>query len=368
MGLPKVTFEIKSDGLGRTIGGIKKVAGIVLTGNTVSGKIVLGNSYRVFTMKDVENLGIEKEGTNAFAHKQLSDFYAQAGIGTELWFMLVSDSTTQKLMVNPTQPYAAKLVADAKGRIRILGIARKFTTGQNVVGGLAKDSHDAVPVAESLAEYCYDKYMPIRILIGGNNFTGNVSSLIDYSKTNYSHVAMIISNNDGSKNAGIGSALGRSASLPSQRSIAYIKDNAIEMFDGYLTSGERAEEYSQSQEEIHGKRYIFFRTFAARPGYYYSDDITLTSSSNDFSSLGRGLVMDEAVLIAYDTLINELSSEVLLDEDGKIHPAIIKNWQANVERQLNALMGCFWRSNYSRLHRYRIRRKDRKRIFVRQRQ
>ena len=48
--------------------------------------------------------------------------------------------------------------------------------------------------------------------------------------------------------------------------------------------------------------------------------------------------MDEAVLIAYDTLIEELSDEVPLTETGTIHPALIKSWQNNIEENITSLM------------------------------
>ncbi len=338
MGLPKVTFKIQSDGLGRIGDGVKKVAGIVLTGNTVAGKVELGKSYQVFSMKDVEELGIEKDNENAFAHKQLSDFYEKSGNGTELWLMLVSDATTQEQMTDVNEPYATKLIADAKGVIRILGAAKKAVDEAVIEHALDIDSGLSVVSAESLAQDCEEKYMPIRVVVGGNNFSGDVTALLNYRETHFPHVAMTISNNDGSKTADVGSALGRLANIPTQRSIARVKDGAIELFKGYFTDGSKAEDFINSRENIHAKGYLFYTTHASRPGYYFSDDLTLTVPTNDFSSLARGLVMDEAMIISYNTLVEELSSEVQINTSGEIHPAIIKNWQANVERQINALM------------------------------
>ncbi len=337
-GLPKVTFKIQSDGLGRIGDGVKKVAGIVLTGNTVVGKVELGKSYQVFSMKDVEKLGIEKDNENAFAHKQLSDFYDKSGNGTELWLMLVSDATSQEQMADLNEPYASKLIADAKGKIRILGVVKKAVEGATIEHGLDADSGLSVVVAEILAQDCEEKYMPIRVIVAGNNFSGDATALLNYRETHFPHVAMTISNNDGSRTADVGSALGRLADIPTQRSIARVKDGAIELFKGYFTDGSKAEDFINNRENIHAKGYLFYTTHASRPGYYFNDDLTLTVPTNDFSLLSRGLVMDEAMIITYDTLIEELSSEVSINSAGEIHPAIVKNWQANVEKQINALM------------------------------
>ncbi|MAG88811.1 MAG: hypothetical protein CMB97_15885, partial [Flavobacteriaceae bacterium] len=72
--------------------------------------------------------------------------------------------------------------------------------------------------------------------------------------------------------------------------------------------------------------------------YYFTDDKTLCKSDSDFSSLARGLVMDEAVLVANNSLTEELSDEIPVDGNGNIHPAIIKSWQSNVENDLINLM------------------------------
>ncbi len=48
--------------------------------------------------------------------------------------------------------------------------------------------------------------------------------------------------------------------------------------------------------------------------------------------------MDEAVLIAYDTLVDELSDEIPVTDAGKIHPVTIKSWQNSIERQIDGLM------------------------------
>ena len=44
--------------------------------------------------------------------------------------------------------------------------------------------------------------------------------------------------------------------------------------------------------------------------------------------------MDEAVLTAYDVLVEELSDEIPVDATGKIHPAIIKSWQGAIETRI----------------------------------
>jgi len=88
MGLPKITFNILNGGLNYSTGVVQKIPAIILTGVTVAGKVTIGQSYQVFSLKDAETLGIT-EVENPFAYKHIKAFYDVAGSGVELWLMLV---------------------------------------------------------------------------------------------------------------------------------------------------------------------------------------------------------------------------------------------------------------------------------------
>lgn len=340
MNLPNVKFNISKNGLGLLVANIQKIPGMVLTGATVAGasNVTVGQSYQIFSLDEAVNMGIAETGTNDFAYKQIADFYTKAGKGAELWFMLATASTTMEDMADLTKSYAKKLLADASGKIRILGFAKKSGTTETITNGLDADVHLAVAKAQALCQDYANRYFPVRAVISGNKFSGTVADLKDYSTTEFNKVSILLANNDGSKEASIGMLLGRLASIPTQRKISRVKDGAIEAFTGYFTNGETVESLDTAWDAISNKNYIFLRSFANRSGYYFTGDQTLTLPTDDFNSLARGLVMDEAVLLAYDTLIEELSEEVPITEAGTIHPAIIKGWQNKVERQIENLM------------------------------
>lgn len=338
MGLPTITFNIATDGLDRLADAVQKIPALVITGATVVDKVTLGESNQVFSLKDAEALGIEETGVNAFAHKHIKAFYKEAGSGTPLWFMLVSDATTLEEMGDVNENYAKKLILDAAGKVRALGLVRKSTGSETITEGLDADAKLAVIKLQALAEYFELKYMPFRFLISGNSFNGTQADLFDYQTANYHKGHMFIANTDGSSEASIGLELGRYAKIPTQRSGARVKDGPIEPITAYFTNGEPVESLIDAWDAIHDKGYTFLRTFPGRSGYYLTDDRTLCPIENDFGALARGFVMDEALLISYDVLIDELSNEVPLTDAGQIHPAIVKSWQAKVEKQLIGLM------------------------------
>lgn len=335
--LPNIKFNIAKNGLGRLQADIQKIPGLIITGETVANKVTIGKSYQVFSMQEVEDLGIT-ETTNAFAYKHLKAFYDVTGEGAELWLMLMSDATTMSVATDKAQSIATKLIQDAAGRIRVLGVVKKSTGGETITNGLDADVDMAATKAQELALDFEKRYFPFRVILSGNTFSGKAIDLKDYTQTALNKVSVLLCNNDGEKEASIGIALGRVASIPVQRNIGRVKDGAVESTKAYFTSGESVESLFTSWEAIHNKGFIILRNYVGRSGFYFSDDPTLTNNADDFKSLANGFVMDKAVIIAYNVLSGELLDEVPVTPAGLIHPAIIKNWQTNVESQIDGLM------------------------------
>ena len=338
--IPNISFNISSNGLGLPQAEIQKIPGFVLTGATVAGanKVTVGNSYQIFSLEEAVNLGITEGGTNDFAYKQIKQFYDEAKKGAELWFMLVASTITMEDQADITKDYARKLLSDAKGKIRVLGLLKKSGAAETITEGVDADVHLAVVNAQALAQDFADRFYPVRVLISGNKFSGIVADLKDYATTNFNKVSILLANTDGSKEAAIGLALGRLASTPTQRKLSRVKDGAVEPFAAYFTNGATVSTLDTAWDAIDNKNYIFMRSFANLSGFYFTGDKTLTMPTDDFSSLARGLVMDEGVLIAYTTLVQELSDEVPVTEAGTIHPAITKGWQNAIEAQIKSNM------------------------------
>lgn len=333
MALPKITFNIATDGLGRLSEAIQKIPGLVLTGVTVADKVTIGQSYQIFSLKAAEDLGIASVGDNAFAHKHIAAFFNTAGQGAPLWFMLVSDATTMTDMADKNNPYAKKLIEDA-GNIRVLGLLKKATGAETITAGLDEDVATAVVKAQELADHFAAKYFPFRVILSGNRFSGVQQDLTDFKTAAHRNVNVLIANDDAASEASIGLNLGRQVAIPSQRRQSRVKDGAIIPLQAYFTNGAKVETLQDSWDAIDEKRYTFFRNFSNRSGYFFTGDKTLVSSADDFSTLAPGFVMDEAVLTAYDVLVEELSDEIPVDVDGKIHPAVIKSWQGSIETRI----------------------------------
>ncbi len=337
MALPKVIFNIAKEGLGGLADVGDKVAGLICTGETITGKVELGKSYQIFSLKEAEDLGIS-ETENTFAYKHVKSFYDLAGNGAVLWIMLVSKTTTMTKMLEKTGNFAPQLISNAKGEIRVLGVVKEPKNNETLANGLDKDVQTAVVQGQKLAEHFEQKYMPFRVVVSGNAWNGKVADLKDYTETDLNKVSCLLGGETEEKYGAIGLLLGRATAIPVQRKIHRVKDGNVLPLVAYFTDGTTIDSKADQWDAIDDKGYIFFRTFAGRSGYYFSGDKTLTRSTDDFKTLSNGFVMDKALLISYDVLVAELSDEVLLSEDGSIHPAIIKSWQTKLEGNLEKLM------------------------------
>lgn len=336
MSLPNIKFNISKNGLGLLQGAVEKTPGLLLHGFEVAGndKVKLSKSYLIFSLKEAENLGILPIGDNSFAHRHIKDFYDEAGTGAKLWLKLFGQKMSSAIEFD-----ARDLLQDAKGEIRVLGVACTPGISEgSIIDSLDADVHLAVVEAQKLGEEFSNRYNNLRCILSGNANYIDVSELRDYTTFNFNKVAMMLGSVEGQFGYGaVGLALGRMAKIPSQRKISRVKDGPATYSQCYL-GAEKAEVLENAWDEIDSKGYIFLRSFPNRSGYYFSSDKTLTQVDDDFNSLARGLVMDEAVLIAYDTLIEELSDEIPVTTTGTIQPAIVKSWQNNIERQINGLM------------------------------
>ncbi|QIL40587.1 hypothetical protein G7074_15725 [Pedobacter sp. HDW13] len=340
MNLPSVKFNIQNGGLLQQPATSDKVIGLIATGEAVTGTpgLTLDTSYQLFSLSDAENIGIVAGGANDFIYKQLEQFYTEAGQGAELWLMLVAADIAYTEMLDVTKTYAKKLLADAAGAIRVLGALKKSAGTEVAVDGLDGDVHTAVVKAQALATYYAEKYMPVRVIISGNNYSGTIADLKDYTTASFNKVACLLANTDATKVASVGLALGRLAKTPVQRNLGRVADGAVESLTAYFTNGEKVESQQDAWDAIYNKGYIFLRSFVSKSGYYFSDDLTLTSETDDFNSLARGLVLDKAIILAYASLVNNLLDEVEVAASGTIHPAVVKSWQSQVENALTTMV------------------------------
>ncbi len=241
--------------------------------------------------------------------------------------------------MDKTGVYAPALLDAAKGKIRKLGIAKEAASTSSGNDAISVDVTKALVKGQVLADEYAAKFKPFRFLVDGREFNGTVSGLPDMRASAFNRGGVLLaSTTASSKNSEIGFAIGYMAKLPVQRKISRVKNGPLPITAAYFTHGKTTESLENSWNAIHDKGYIFFRTFAGKAGYFFSDDPTATAITDDYAYFSRGFVIDKALVIAYQVYVNEIGDEIATDASGKLPPAVVKNLQGKVENAISLQM------------------------------
>ena len=345
MGLPKVSITLLNNQLGQTSQTEDGIAGLLMTG-IGTGSIALGESKQIFSVADAEALGLDAayDTTNTTnVYKTIVDFYEQAGDGAELWIQIVAKTTLMEDMCDEANDILKKLLNDAGGRVRIAGVVRVPDGAYTPVYAdqLDPDVIAAAATAQTLATSFAAAFKPVRVLIDGRDFQGNTGTLLNLKLSSYNRVGIVLFTDvSASDNAAVGLVLGRLANIPVQRNIGRVKDGDIGIAAAYLTGQAALIESltSTQQDQVHDKGFIFARKYPAKNGYFFNDDPTATAASDDYNSIARGRVIDKAITITNLVYTEELLDDLDVDENGFIDPAVIKDYQGKIKKEIDAQM------------------------------
>ncbi len=312
---PKITINLSEGGLGRVSPVGDGIAGLILPLATapVSHAHGVAKSYTSYNALPTE-----------MKVPALELFYAVAP-GVKVWIMPVPTTATVPDIVNSAhaQAYAKNLIAAAGGEIRFIAIAAAHAHATLAT---------AVTNAQALANETAAKYDPVLMLLPCKYN----AAIPDLTIGSANRVAAFIS--ETGKEAGL--LLGRLAATPVQRHIGRVKDGAMPITE-FMLGDKKAEEADDRVAEVVGKGYITLGTIRGKSGYYYETQPLATNPAGDYSIISNRRVIDKAVLIAYQTYMNELKDEIEIAADGTIAPGVIKHYQSLIENAINQQMAAF---------------------------
>ncbi len=321
MGLPKITINLANGRLGRVAQTDDGIAGLILTGAAVAGKLELNKVYQISSTRDLTKLGITKEN-NPLVYKDVTKFYAKAGDGAELYLLVVAEATTltQMSAVDAESPIH-KLIDFANGRIRLVGINRIPAEGyeaDTANTGIDKDAITAGEAMQAVALSYEKKIDPFRVLMPGLLWDGTTEKLFKPRESTWNRVGYVLASDEmigETASASIGEAMGMLSAIPVHHNLGRVKNGQAAAF-GQLTDGKKPEEHAALLDALHDAGYIFYRQFKRRNGYYYNDDTTAAPLTDDYSNLTYGRVIDKAIILAYNAYIDEILDSVVVDDEG----------------------------------------------------
>jgi hypothetical protein len=343
-----VNITLANGGLGGTLQTNDGICGMVLTGAS-EGDYTVGTVELVTGVASAEAKGITATG-NPFAARQIVDFYNAAGDGAQLYIMLVPDTMDiAQIALKTNADGAIKLLNAADGAVRLLGI---MTDDANLAetptqtAGLNTDIAAAAANLAALANDFFLAHKPFRAVIGGTSYTGDPADLTTVnSGTTNNRTAILIGDTQATEDedgigatACLGLLLGRAAVNPVQRKVSRVRSGALPgVTEAYVGPVDAAASVA-GLPVIAGKGYITFARYANVAGWFFSGDPMMTATTDDYSMLCRGRIIDKAHVLAYTTFVQSVDDEVPINEDGTLDAGFCRWLSQQMVNQINNTM------------------------------
>ena len=339
--LPGLEIKFDNGNIGAVVPTPDGLFGLAGSAVAVSDTFELDTPYLIKGMQDVAALGIIPDLDNHKLYTKLSEFYQEAGEGTELWLIGFAKSTkvSDWFTPHPNTGIAPveKLLDTAKGAINMVFTSYdplgSFTP--TIVNSMEQDVVLAKQKAQALAEnYITKKFSPIFTILEAYAFSGVHGDLPDLTEESNNRVGIFIGSSSkrtatvpglGSANHILAARLansqvhvnpGKVKDGPLRTLTAFVIDTPVELYD---------------IEALHNKGYICFRTHTRKAGYYITDDPLATAPSDDYHYISRRRTIDKAYRIAFDVVSNEINNDFDIQNDGTISPFYAEGVQAAVE-------------------------------------
>ncbi|TWI22197.1 DUF2586 family protein [Sphingobacterium siyangense] len=345
--LPGIAITFKNGNLGQLVESPDGVFGLLASAVAVGATFVLGKAYQIRSMEDVANLGITASIDNYMLHKTLSEFYGEAGEGTELWLMGLAKTTKVSDWFTPDVSGSAPaetLLNAANGKIRMLftSFSPSAEYVLTVETGLDKDVFLAATKAQLLADnYTKNKYAPFYTLLEGYGFDGDKVTLKDLTELDLNRVQILIGDtlsrtgSPAGNGAAVGLLAGRKARIQVQVNPGKVIDGALS-FSQVFIKDTLVEQYDITA--LHDKGYVTFRTHTGKSGYFFTDDPLACSIEDDYHYGTHRRVIDKAYRLAYEALLDFLLDDSTVNEDGTVSVIYAKTIENRVEGLIYAQM------------------------------
>ena len=342
---PKISISFNNGVIGAVTPLDTGCFGFVASAVAVVGGFQLNTAYQLKSMKDVADLKLTDSIDNHRLYKALSEFYDEAGNGSEVWIYGIAKTAKVSDWFTPVAGMAPveNLLNAAQGKIRGLFTINDSSASVTVTNGMDADVLVAAGKAQTLFEnYSAAKYAPFFTILEGYAFDGDKVTLPSLSTNNYNSVGILIGDTEtrtgstASKGAAVGVLAGRLAAYPVRvnpgkvingalnAQALFVKDTPVENFDN---------------EALYDKGYIVFTTHQSRTGYYVMDASTACAVSDDYHYLTHRRTINEAFRLSYDAMLDFLLDEVPTTADGKISAIYAKTIESAVVRKISTSMG-----------------------------
>jgi hypothetical protein len=331
--LPRVTVLFSNGNLLADISAIDGVAGMV---GTVQTEALIGVVKKVTSLANAVEQGYTEDAEPKM-YRQISEFFAELSGNQELYVMGTVDTMTMAQMLDKDDPEGAvKLIQQAAGKVRLLGLFRKPDAGYDAGEAFYDGDVEAACLAsQAFGENSIASLIPHAILIEGRINDEDSLDIFEpkTADTDFGGVVVGGSLPDGS--ASVGTALGRACKYPAHIKLGKVANGPLAIDQVYI--GTKLLKDYASLDALHGSGVISFVQHPQKAGFYFGIDYM--ANTGDYKRLAYRRVVDKAAVISVATYVEELEGEVDVDSEGKISDLDRNHLERRLEQQINNGMG-----------------------------
>ena len=198
MARSNVTITKRNGALGRRNASTDGVCGLVTTGVAVvgTGKLTLNTVYPLKSQRDANGLGLNAayDTTNkVLVYHHIDRFFKRNPDGT-LYLLVAAQTNKLSDLVDTTKDFAKKILREAQGLIKFVGVAHNPAAGYTptLLTGLDADVLTATANAQALYEDEFKAFRYASFLIEGQSFNGTAAAAKDLRTLNAPNVSITI--------------------------------------------------------------------------------------------------------------------------------------------------------------------------------
>ena len=323
----------------------RKVSGLVLS-SPVLPLLPFKKTVELYGLFDAAQYGITEAfdtENNVNVYRHIREFYRMAGEGVKLNFMAVSqDESLQTILEDSDGDMIKRLLIDSDGENRQIAVALNPEEIEVQVDGLPPDVFGAIPLAQAIAQWAYDQFMPCHFFVEGYGLNGlssvvpNLRNLEDLEATKVSLVVgqdwQYAETKDGvaQKFADVGTVLGVCSAAAINQNIG--DNEAFDLKDATknawmvpgLSSHETNKEVFAQLQTFEDKGYIFGLAYSGLAGVRINNDhvcapAVIDSEGNmNEHTIAYGRVMDDASRQLRTAYLPKIKKTYPVDQAGKL--------------------------------------------------
>lgn len=343
MGVPTITINRGKGGLGRPLASNDHISGFIMpftNANLPSGFSTTNRTKIVFSIADVETLGITQGGTNT---KQiwyhLNQFFKRQPQG-KLYVHLIDDTAIDYASVETLQNFA-------NGEIRQIAFFDPNTTFASA----------KVTTLQASATILENQDAPVSIIYQANTrATANVGAFVDLRALSAKNVSVCIGEDGAgagqaiatatSKTLGcIGSVLGVVALAKVNENIGWVeKFNVVDgtEFDEPAISVASASTLCKgiaisALNTLNDYGYIFMIKRRGVDGTYLNDAPTAITVASDYAFIENNRTIDKAIRNVRSFMLPSVNAPLYVNADGTLTEDVISKFKNDASRGLESM-------------------------------